>query len=90
PYMHWSRCPYLSMVPGGQLNIGEALLQPQPDRSTPGGHRPEYPWRNIHAISSCPMVRKEQMECAVFPAFSVGVGSLRFATRFITAKERHF
>ncbi len=49
-----------------------------------------YPWRNIRAISSCQMERPEQEVCAVFPAFSVGVGSLRFATRFITAKELHF
>jgi hypothetical protein len=38
--MHWRRCPFLSMVPGGQLNIGEAVMAlPQArirERANPG------------------------------------------------------
>ena len=59
-------------------------------KALPQSQSSAHSWRNIRIISSCQAVCPEQEVCAVFPAFSVGMGSLRFAPRFLTAKELHF
>ncbi len=60
PYLHWSRCPYLSMVPGGQLNIGEAVMAlPQArirERANPGDRfgKARGDAETIEWIAGCP------------------------------------